>query len=335
MVSELGVPLQKGINFIYEHLNFSLIFTFLLCAFLSVFLLTRSKNSTLARTDAEANETFIRTKKSGVRYFRINGLKSEYNAGVFLLITLNALLLLINVIDIDTVWFNFVWDGQTLKEFVHEGTYLLILSILISIALVLYFFRGNLNFYKQNKWLKILSYIWICQNAVLALSVMMRNYWYIEYFALAYKRIGVIVFLLLTIFGLYTVFVKISQRKSAFYLFKINAFTWFIALILTAAIPWDSLIAKYNFANADQSYLHLDYLLDFSDKSLPTMDQDAARWAKIETFQKENFEIDAYDMSFETFRDRIEWRKERFKTKWEAKNILSWNLAEYLAYRKL
>jgi hypothetical protein len=31
----------------------------------------------------------------------------------------------------------------------------------------------------------------------------------------------------------------------------------------------------------------------------------------------------------------ISERKQTFKTKWEEKSLLEWNLAEYIAYRKL
>jgi len=333
MVGDVGLFIQNGFIFVFERLNFSLIFTFIFCSFSSVFLIIRSKNTTLAQQDAGANEQFMRHAKKNKRYFRLTALKSEYKAGAFLLLVLNALILIANTLDIYWVWFNFEWVGQTLKQFVHEGTYLLILSILISIALVLYFFRGNLNFYKRNKFLKLLSYIWLGQNAVLAISVMIRNYWYIEYFALAYKRIGVLIFLTLTVYGLYTVLIKIRDKKSAFYLFRTNAIAVFVALVLTSAVPWDSLIAQFNFAHANQSYLHLEYLSKLSDKTLPALDRSAFEMTPIETFQKETFDIDHDDMTYGEYRIKINTRTASFKEKWEAKNILSWNLPEYLAYK--
>tara|TARA_R110002049_G_scaffold71830_2_gene184705 strand:+ start:1233 stop:1955 length:723 start_codon:yes stop_codon:yes gene_type:complete len=237
--------------------------------------------------------------------------------------------------DIYSVWLYFEWEGQTLKQFVHAGTYLLIFSILISIALVLYFFWGNLNFYKENNLLKVLSYIWLCQNAVLALSVMMRNYWYVEYFAIAYKRIGVFVFLLLSIFGLYTVFIKIREKKSTFYIFRTNSMALFLTLVITSAVPWDNLIANYNFAHANQSYLHLNYLAQFSDKALPQLDIPSSEIEAFETFQKNNVYTNSNDMTIFEYRSTIDRRKNLFKNKWESKNFLSWNLAEHRAYNKL
>src|SRR5690606_28371186 len=92
-------------------------------------------------------------------------LQTEYKIGLLVLAVLNLLLLAVNVIDIQWVWIGFeVPLHFNLRQFVHEGTYLLILSILISIGIVLYLFRGSLNFHPKNKWLKILGKAWIIQN---------------------------------------------------------------------------------------------------------------------------------------------------------------------------
>lgn len=245
------------------------------------------------------------------------------------------MILSMNVIDINWVWFNFEWEGQYLKQFVHEGTYLLILSILISGVLVLYYFRRNLNFYRNNNLLKYLSYIWLAQNGVLAVSVAIRNFWYINYFALAYKRIGVIIFLVLTIYGLYTVYRKVRERKSAFYLFKTNAYALLVVLIISSLMNWDSTIAKYNFKNSNTSFLHLDYLATLSDKSLPYLDKTLPELKQIEAVQNEKFPFEQKFMTSEEYFSIIQNRKRRFIDKWEAKSILSWNLPEYSAYKKL
>jgi hypothetical protein len=54
---------------------------------------------------------------------------------------------------------------------VHEGTYLLILCILMAMGVLLWFFRGNLNFLPDNERLRWLAHLWLAQNAMLALSV--------------------------------------------------------------------------------------------------------------------------------------------------------------------
>jgi hypothetical protein len=267
--------------------------------------------------------------------FKTNALALKQRAGIFLLLTLNFLLLILNIIDIKWVWFNFEWEGQYLKQFVHEGTYLLILSIIISIVIVLYFFRGNLNFYKKNKFLKIISFIWLGQNAILCVSVAIRNFWYIQYFALAYKRIGIILFLILTIYGLYSVTIKVQKQKSIFYLVKTNSFALLIVLTLSSLFNWDTYIAKYNFKHSNSAFLHLNYLSTLSDKALPYLNKSQKELTKIEGIQKGNFHFERNYMTADEYHKTINHRKNFFLQKWKQKDFFSWNYPEYLAAKKL
>jgi len=112
-----------------------------------------SKVIAIIHLDNQGSDFLKRRKRRGIIGFKTMGLLNEYRTAVFLFVILNLLLLIVNSIDIYWVWFNFEWNGQYLKQFVHEGTYLLIFSILLSLILTLYFFRGNLNFLKKNRWL--------------------------------------------------------------------------------------------------------------------------------------------------------------------------------------
>lgn len=138
-------------------------------------------------------------------------LRKEYLVAVFGLV--NTLLLVVNATDVRWLWFGFEpAPGFDLAQFVHEGTYVLIFSILLVVGIVLWFFRRNLNFYAPG--LRVLRWgatVWVLQNGVLAVSVGLRNYYYILNSGIAHKRIGVCFFLLLPFFGLATVLLKIWQ----------------------------------------------------------------------------------------------------------------------------
>ncbi len=199
-------------------------------------------------------------------------LKNENRTAIVTLFLLNALLLFINCVDIIYVWFGFSYNSDVnLSEYVHEGTGLLIFSILLAILLLLFFFRGNLNFYKHNKWLRMGAYAWLFQNAVLVVSVLFRDYFYIEHFGLAYKRIGVLIFLVLVLIGLITIFVKIQQRKTAFYLLRVNAWVAIVILVVASCVHWDETIARYNLSKKDTIALDVKFLLTLSDKVLPLL----------------------------------------------------------------
>ncbi|PHS67279.1 MAG: hypothetical protein COB12_03780 [Flavobacterium sp.] len=334
LISEVFDVVFNTFSFIFKDLEILMFTTILTGVIISNYLIIRTRNKALADKDLLSSDELVR-QKIGYNNSGIMALKNEYKAAIFLFCTLNIILLILNCIDVYWVWFNFEWTGQFLKQFVHEGTFLLILSIIISIILVLYFFRNNLNFYKNNKWLKRLSYIWIAQNALLVISVGIRNFWYINYYSLAYKRIGVIIFLLLTLYGLYTVLVKVRNRKSSFYLLTTNSTAIFLVLIVCSLINWDTVIAKYNFNHSDKSYLHLEYLVKLSDKSLPYLDKSLSELSLIEENQKQLFPKSELRMTSSEYYRRINKRKEKFKANWENKNILEWNLADYIAYKKL
>ncbi|MEI6695793.1 MAG: DUF4173 domain-containing protein [Bacteroidota bacterium] len=327
---------NRYLTYIFGSIDTSILFTLLIGLLLSIFILLRTKNLFIVSEDKASNNHLYRTKKSIVRNFKINALRDELKAAVFLLFILNAILVVLNAIDIYWVWFNFEWNGLTLKQFVHEGTYLLIFSIITSIIVVLYFFRNNLNFYASNRLLKYLSYIWLAQNAVLAISVAIRNYWYIYYFSLAYKRIGVIIFLVLTLYGLYTVLIKVKKQKSDFWLLNANTYALVVILVFCSVFNWDSLIAKYNFKHSNRSFVHFDYLASLSDKAIPYLDKALPELIKIDSLQKERFPAEqTYYMSSDQYFQTLTEKKKIFKLKWESKNFLSWNLPEYLAYKNL
>jgi len=156
----------------------------------------RKKQYKLKIPDSSA--TYHHSVKSNIL-----GLKNEYRSASILIIMVNLLLLIINVIDIHWLWFNFEYDSAfNLSQLVHEGTYYLILSTLMSMGILLYYFRKNQNFYVYKKRLIILAAIWIAQNAILLTSVAVRNFHYIQHYGLAYKRIGLIFFLAVTVVGL-------------------------------------------------------------------------------------------------------------------------------------
>ncbi|RFP64459.1 DUF4173 domain-containing protein [Hymenobacter lapidiphilus] len=199
-------------------------------------------------------------------------LRKEYLAALAVFGLVNVLLLVVNVIDIRWIWFGFVpAAGFDLTQFVHEGTYVLIFSILVAMGIVLWFFRRNLNFYQPGlAALRWGATIWVVQNAVLMISVGLRNYYYIQYTGLAYKRIGVYGFLLLTFFGLVTVLLKIWQRRSAFALLRLNSLAAYSLLLLLALGNWEIWIARYNL-NARFGTLDLGFLLEMPARVLPEL----------------------------------------------------------------
>lgn len=192
---------------------------------------------------------------------KLLGIKNEVFAGVLLLALLNLLLAAVNGIDIFySTGMEKLPDGMTLADYLHDGTNSLIISIIFAVIIILFFFRGYLNYAPKSKALKLLTYAWIAQNIVLVLTTCNRNLIYIDTYGLTYKRVGVFVFLLLCVIGLVTTFIKVLAGKSNWFLFRKNGWIFYAVLLVYACFNWDVIIAKHNIAQAKNNKgVELDY----------------------------------------------------------------------------
>lgn len=231
----------------------------------------------------------FRTLFAGSQVTKKLALKTENIVGVISFVALNLLLLFLNAIDISTLWLNnTVNAGKNFSAELHDGTNTLIFSIVIAMLIIVYFFSGNLNFYRNNKWIKLLAYLWIVQNAFLVLSVFHRDYDYIFYHGLTYKRIGVAIFATLSLVGLATVYIKVAKQKTVFFLYRINTKIWYALLVLLSFINWDILIVSYNLEKAHKIGVDVDHLMNFSDKTLSILKKNRELLMKQAIIDAEN-----------------------------------------------
>jgi hypothetical protein len=197
-------------------------------------------------------------------------LLKENARGSSLLWMLNGLLLLVNFNDLIYFATNTgIPAGSTYADYVHQGVYTLILTVVLAIGILLYYFRGDQHFFTKNRLLLTLAYAWIIQNGVLLLITACKNHWYVEEYGLTYKRIGVFVYLLLTLIGLVSTLYKLKDIRSGWYLIRRNAWAFYFVLVLSAALNWDLLIARYNLYQART--LDVSYLFTLSDSALPEL----------------------------------------------------------------
>ncbi len=172
---------------------------------------------------------------------------SELFTGISFFALLNLLLLSVNGID---TWYLYILQqlpaDLSLSEYLHDGTNALIFSIVLAIGIIVFYFRGRLNFIENNKVIKALAYLWIAQNIFLIITIAKRNWFYVSNFGLTQKRIGVYVFLALCIIGLVTTFIKVYKVKSTWFLFRKNTWVWYGVLVAACLVNWDWIIADHN-----------------------------------------------------------------------------------------
>lgn len=291
-----------------------------------------SKSDQLIRKQAKPTDSFFQIKRN-----LYAELVNEYKMAIIVFALLNLLLLVVNILDITWIWFDFVVPMEfNLKQFVHEGTFLLIFSILLSMAIVLYFFRSSLNFYPKKRTLVILGKVWIIQNMILAISVFIRNYHYIDYHGLAGKRIGVIAFLVMTLFGLSTLILKVDRLKTFAYLIRKNGWFIIITLSLVSCLHWDKIIVNYNLTHWNPGEIDVDYYLDLSPTVAPILlkNIDIVEQQMQAHINRDGKEIWLDYLDIDLFKEQLEYNTSQYLLKQKEYGFGSWNLADNALLKK-
>jgi len=193
-------------------------------------------------------------------------LESEKQLGIVLIVLLNTLIALYLTTDVFFISKISHLNAVELSQKVHSGINALIVSIVLAIVIIIYFFRGYLNFYQRNQTLKTATYVWLLLNLVLVFITVFKNYVYISSFGFTYKRIGVFIYLFLAFFGLITTFYKVYNIQNIWFLFRKNIQVAFILLMTSTVINWDKIITNYNIKFASQT--DMEYLLNLSNNNV-------------------------------------------------------------------
>jgi Domain of unknown function (DUF4173) len=292
----------------------------------------KAKNYISAR--AIGSNNFLERTRGEIRYddgspyrvqptFSFLSLKKEYQQSLITLVMLNALLLVVNFTDIAYVWFGLEETAiNNLKKYVHEGTYILIASILMAMGVLFYIYRRNLNFYPKIRILRLLSLAWLVQNAILALSVGIRNWHYVDY-GLTYKRIGVFLFLSLVVFGLVSLWFKIRDKHTNNWVIRTNAWAFYALLFLNSLVPWDQFITRYNLNNTFKGNIDIYWLIhDVSLKNTRILEENVEKLKKHpynSPYNNTNLEAD------------LAWKRHQFDNqfgKYSKYSWKSWNFAD-------
>jgi len=265
----LFVVLYSNGNPIFKELigeiNFKFIeFKFILCALIGYAIMTNYSKPIKIKpaTLEDLNTSNYLEKNEDVD---TETLKKETQLGITILGFLNVLLIGYLITELLFVSRLQSLSAQELSTQLHGGIYTLIISIVIAIITILVLFRGDLNFYKNNKTLKALTYSWIILNTVLVILVVLKNFYYVNQFGFTYKRIGVFVYLLLTIVGLITTILKVKNIKNLWFMLRANTNIAFVILLICTTINWDRTITNYNLTYINNP--DLEYLVSLSNSN--------------------------------------------------------------------
>ena len=181
----------------------------------------------------------------------------EWQIGLAVVSSLTVLLLAFIWVDYQTVFSNSQSDLSH-SQSVHQSINILIASIVLVIIIVLYLFRGGLNF-QSPKYLNSITYFWLFLNALVIALILVKNSYYISEWGLTHKRIGVYIYSFLCIIGLsFTVF-KILLKKSTSFLVEKTSLTFLIILVAYGLFNWNGFIAGYNLNEENLTSEKIDF----------------------------------------------------------------------------
>jgi hypothetical protein len=211
---------------------------------------------------------FLNEDKIQKPTFTFLEINAERTSGIVSLLSLNILLV---IFIITFNYEQFLEVPKTINQLsveTHERVNAVILSIIMAILVILFYFKGNFNFDEKAKALQILSKIWIFLNGILVLSAMVKNIEYNIVLGLTYKTLGVYAFLALSLIGLIITFLKIQKQKTNAFLFNHMIWYFYGMILVCSFINWGGIITLNNSKRTDFAINFHRGAINFSEKQL-------------------------------------------------------------------
>lgn len=230
-----------------------------------------------------------KTKTKTTRPSRLKTWLDENNIGLTLVL-FNVLFGVQTVLDFIYIWNGIkLPEGVTYSEYVHQGTYILILTSLLAALFILYATHENRN-YHANPFVKLMLLLWAAQNVLLVLSTMSRMEIYILDYSLTELRIWASIWMLLVIIGLILIFLRLLMNKTNDWLIKGNIISLISIMYVMGFANLPYLIADYNLNIAKPRLVEIDtlYISKLGAETIPAIDTYIKGLSRKEQFEYRN-----------------------------------------------
>ncbi|UMQ40046.1 DUF4173 domain-containing protein [Chryseobacterium sp. Y16C] len=213
------------------------------------------------------NNTFSVQEKPQKPSFSFMTFDLERTSGIITFLVLNIMLVFFIFTYNYEQFYEVPKTPSQLSDETHERVVSVIFSIIMAIAVIMFYFKGAFNFDKNAGILKMLAKIWIVLNAVLIFSAMAKNTEYVQQLGLTYKRLGVYAFLILSIIGLVVTFMKIRKQKTNAFLFNQMLWYFYGMILVCSYFNWGGMATQYNIRNHKGNFEFL-HSLNYNDEML-------------------------------------------------------------------
>jgi hypothetical protein len=192
------------------------------------------------------------------------------------LLLLNGMFALQNLMDVAFVWSGAkLPDGMSHAQYVHRGSYTLIVTVLLAAALMVFMLRKG-SAAEQSRMVQGLVHLWTFQNLVLVASSAKRTLSYIADYGWTEWRVSGLIWMGLVCFGLITIALRVVRMRDARWLINVNMMATMVVLLLVSAWNMQGFIAERNVQRVlagPTKMLDLDYLESLGPAVLPALVQ--------------------------------------------------------------
>ncbi|KIC65210.1 DUF4153 domain-containing protein [Chryseobacterium taiwanense] len=213
------------------------------------------------------NNTFSAQQRSQKASFSFMTFDLERTSGIITFLVLNVMLLFFIITYNYEQFYEIPKTPSQLSDETHERVIAVIFSIVMAIAVIMFYFKGAFNFDKNAGILKTLAKIWVVLNAVLIFSAIAKNTEYVQQLGLTYKRLGVYAFLIVSIIGLVITFIKIQMQKTNAFLFNQMLWYFYGMILVCSYFNWGRMATQYNIRNHKGNFEFL-HSLNYNDEIL-------------------------------------------------------------------
>ena len=214
------------------------------------------------------NNDFSSAKQIPKPTYSFLTIDAERMSGVVTFLLLNVLLVFFIVSYNYEQFYEIPKTPVQLSEETHERVGAVILSIIMVILVIMFYFKSAFNFDPKAKLMQLLAKVWLGLNTVLLFSAMMKNTEYIVNYGLTYKRLGVYAFLILATIGLVVTFVKIHKKKTNAFLFNTMFWFFYAAVLVISLVNWGGIVTRENIKRKDFSADYHQNSVNFNESYL-------------------------------------------------------------------
>ncbi|MBI1305646.1 MAG: DUF4173 domain-containing protein [Bacteroidetes bacterium] len=190
-------------------------------------------------------------------------------------VSMALLSLLLGFVVFADLWYRFYARSLppelTLSEYVHQGVFSLVISILLATFLSVRLNTSDAN--AETGIMRYGIYSFLILNCVFVIQNIFRNSDYINHFGLTEKRIAVYFYLAFCFIALIITFIYLGKKAGVFRFYKILGNTAFALVVAASLLNWSVVIVNYNLKHTgtEQIGYDFDYMLSLNRAVLPLL----------------------------------------------------------------